>query len=204
MNPVVKICGLREVEHARVAVEAGADFVGFVFAPTRRYVAPKQVRAITQELPRSVPRVGLFVDETAETIREIFATCRLDYVQLCGDESPEYCVALGLPVVKSLRVRGGEIAAEVERYATVSHWIQLDGFQRGAYGGTGTTFDWRLAGELSSRYRIMLAGGLNPENVGEAIAVGQPWGVDVSSGVETDGQKDVAKIRAFVRAAKTT
>ena len=131
MNPVVKICGLREVEHARVAVEAGADFVGFVFAPTRRYVAPEKVRAIAEELPGSVPRVGLFVDETAETIREIFATCRLDYVQLCGDETPEYCVALGLPVVKSLRVRGGDILAEVERYAPVSHWIQLDGFRAG-------------------------------------------------------------------------
>jgi len=202
MNSMVKICGLREVEHVRAAVEAGADFVGFVFAPTRRYIAPEQVSAIARELPRSVPRVGLFVNEARETVREIFAVCALDYVQLCGDETPEYCAALDLPVVKSLRVRGADVVAEVERYAPTSRWIQLDGFQPGAYGGTGTSFDWRLARELTSTYRIMLAGGLSAENVGDAIAIARPWGVDVSSGVETDGQKDVAKIRAFVAAAR--
>ncbi|HEX5414834.1 MAG TPA: phosphoribosylanthranilate isomerase, partial [Chloroflexota bacterium] len=202
MNPLVKICGLREVEHARVAVEAGADYLGFVFAPTRRYVAPEIVGGIIRELPRAVPTVGLFVNAAAETVREIFLSCGLDFVQLCGDESRAYCAALGLPVIKSLRVRGAEVAAEVERYAPLCHWVQLDGFQPGAFGGTGTTFDWHLARELAKSHRIMLAGGLSAENVAEAIGIAQPWGVDVSSGVETDGKKDPEKIRAFIEAAR--
>jgi len=202
MTPKVKICGLREATHARVAVESGADYLGFVFAPTRRYVAPETVAAIARDLPRSVPKVGLFVNERAEKIEEIAALCRLDYVQLCGDESPEFCAALAVPAIKSLRVRGPEIADAVERYAPVATWVQLDGFQPGAYGGTGTSFDWQLAGALSERHRIMLAGGLTPNNVAEAIATAHPWGVDVSSGVEIDGRKDPEKIREFIAAAK--
>ena len=198
----VKICGLRDLANARVAVEAGADFVGFVFAPTRRYVVPDLVATISRELPSSVQKVGLFVNESAATIREIVRDCKLDFAQLCGDETPEFCRTLGVPVVKSLKVRGPEVLEEVARYADLVAWCQLDGFQPDQHGGTGTSFDWELAQPVARRFTVMVAGGLTPENVTGAIVVARPWGVDVSSGVEIDGQKDPEKIVAFVRAAR--
>lgn len=199
---MVKICGLRDATSVRAAVEAGADFVGFVFAPTRRYVDPAEVAIIADELPASIKKVGLFVNENPETIRSVAQRCELDYVQLCGDETPEFCRALEIPVVKSLRVRGPEVVDEVARFANVVEWCNLDGFQPNAYGGTGTTFDWDIAQTVAQRFRVMVAGGLTPENVSDAIEKAQPWGVDVSSGVETDGRKDVVKIAAFVAAAR--
>lgn len=198
----VKICGLRDLASARVAVEAGADLVGFVFAPTRRYVAPELVAAIRRALPRSVGAVGLFVNHDAPTIRSIVQQCRLDFAQLCGEETPAFCRELGVPVVKSLRIREPGDLAALDDYAAVTEWCVLDGFQPGHYGGTGTTFDWHLAAEAARHFRIMLAGGLTPENVATAVEIARPWGVDVSSGVETDGQKDPAKITAFVAAAR--
>ncbi len=199
---IVKICGLRELEHAQAAVDAGADLLGFVFAPTRRYVAPEIAAAIAGRLSKKVPLVGLFVDERPEVVRSTFKTCGLSYAQLCGDESVEYCRSLGVPIIKSLRVRGADVVDEVERYASISAWCILDSYVPTAYGGTGTTFDWTMAREVSGRHRTMVAGGLNPENVGDAIRVARPWGVDVSSGVETGGLKDIDKIIAFVAAAR--
>jgi phosphoribosylanthranilate isomerase len=198
----VKICGLREAAHARAAVEAGADLVGFAFAATRRYVAPSIVAEIARDLPSTVRKVGLFVNQPPDEIRSIVATCGLDYAQLCGDETPEFCRSLGVPVIKSLRVRGPEIERDVEAFVDSAAWCILDGFQPNAHGGTGTSFDWDLARDVAGRYRIVVAGGLNPTNVGDAIRIARPWGVDVSSGVETDGVKDVAKIAAFVAAAR--
>jgi phosphoribosylanthranilate isomerase len=198
----VKICGLRELDHARAAADAGADLVGFVFAPTRRYVAPDVVARIVAALPRSIQTVGLFVNEPAESVRSIVRECGLSFAQLCGEESAEYCRALGVPAIKSFRVRGPEVAIEVSQLAPHVAWSQLDGFQANAFGGTGTTFDWRVARSLVDRFPIMLAGGLSPSNVAEAIRVARPMGVDVSSGVETDGIKDIAKIAAFVEAAR--
>jgi phosphoribosylanthranilate isomerase len=199
---IVKICGLRELEHVVAAVESGADLVGFVFAPTRRYISPDKVAVIVRNLPRSVAAVGLFVDEDPEQVRSIAEHCGLSYVQLCGDESVEYGRTLGLPYVKSVRVRGPEVVDEVEQHAQFAAWCQLDSYQPNARGGTGTTFDWNFARDLTSRFRIMVAGGLTPTNVGEAIAVTLPYAVDVSSGVETEGRKDPAKIAAFVAAAR--
>jgi phosphoribosylanthranilate isomerase len=135
-------------------------------------------------------------------VRTVVASCELSYVQLCGDESVEYCRALGVPLIKSLRVRGPEVADEVDRYASVAEWCILDAYQPGVHGGTGTSFDWSLARDLAQRRRIMIAGGLTPENVGQAIRVARPFGVDVSSGVETGGNKDPDKIAAFVAAAR--
>jgi phosphoribosylanthranilate isomerase len=149
-----------------------------------------------------VRKVGLFVNEEPATIREIIAGCALDYAQLCGDESPAFCRDLRVPAVKSLRVEGPEVVAEVERYAAHVAWCILDGYQPNSYGGTGTTFDWPLARELAERFPVMVAGGLTPDNVRIAIELAHPWGVDVSSGVETDGVKDPAKIAAFVQAAR--
>jgi phosphoribosylanthranilate isomerase len=198
----VKICGLRELEHAVAAVESGADLLGFVFAPTRRYVSPDVVATILRNLPRSVPAVGLFVNEGPGQVRAISEHCGLAYVQLCGDESVEYGRALGLTYVKSVRVRGPEIVDEVVRHAKFAAWCQLDSYQPNEHGGTGTTFDWDLVRDLTSRFRIMVAGGLTPTNVGQAIEVTRPYAVDVSSGVETEGRKDPAKIAAFIAAAR--
>src|SRR5262245_20025010 len=122
---IVKICGLRETDHARVAVECGTDMIGFVFAPTRRYIAPEAVATIVRELPRSVSTVGLFVDEDPDVVRSIVELCGLSYVQLCGAETVDYCRRLGLPLIRSLRVRGPEIAEDVERYAAVADWCIL-------------------------------------------------------------------------------
>lgn len=198
----VKICGLRELEHARAAADAGADLVGFVFAPTRRYVAPEVVAAIVAALPRTIQTVGLFVNEPANSVRSIVRRCGLSFAQLCGDESIDYCQSLGVPAIKSFRVRGPEVADEISGLAGLVAWSVLDGFQANAYGGTGTSFDWQVARILADRFPIMLAGGLSPANVADAIRVARPMGVDVSSGVETDGSKDIAKIVAFVDAAR--
>jgi phosphoribosylanthranilate isomerase len=198
----VKICGLREREHAQAAVDAGADLVGFVFAPTRRYVAPDVVAGIVASLPSSIQTVGLFVNEPAESVRSIVRGCGLSFAQLCGDESIDYCQSLGVSSVKSFRVRGPEIADDVAAFEAHVAWSILDGFQPNAYGGTGTTFDWKLARALADRFPIMLAGGLSPSNVAEAIRIGRPMGVDVSSGVETMGVKDIVKIVAFIEAAR--
>lgn len=199
---MIKICGLRETEHAQAAAEAGADLLGFIFAPTRRYVAPGVVAAIAGKLPRPIPLVGLFVDERPEVVRSTVETCGLAYAQLCGSETVEYCRALGLPFVRSFRVRGMDVVDEVGKYAAFSAWCVLDAYVPSAYGGTGTSFDWTIARLVTTRHRTMVAGGLTPDNVGDAIRIAQPWGVDVSSGVETGGRKDVDKIVAFVSAAR--
>ena len=198
----VKICGLRDLAATRAAIEAGADYVGFVFAPTRRYVRPETVASIVQTIPDSVGKVGLFVDEQPTMIRTIVVQCGLDFVQLCGGESPDYCRALGVPIVKSLPVRGPDVADALSHYVDIAEWCVLDGFRPNAHGGTGQTFDWGIVEGLIGNGKIMVAGGLTPDNVGEAIRVARPWGVDVSSGVETDGHKDVTKIAAFVAAAR--
>lgn len=198
----VKICGIRTVEHAVAAAEAGADFVGFVFAESRRRITPVEAATIARALPSHVARVGLFVNEAVETIRDVVATVGLDYVQLCGDEPPELCAALPTPVIKTFHVAGREALAKLPAYDGKVALYLLDGFQAGRYGGTGQTFDWAIAREAAQERPVMVAGGLNPENVAQAIAQARPWGVDVSSGVETDGVKDVVKIAAFVAAAK--
>lgn len=204
MTPMIKtkICGLRDQASVQAAVDAGADFVGFVFAPTRRYVAPEIVARIVKGLPSFVASVGLFINEDAATIRAVARSCRLDYVQLCGDETPEFCRLVGVPVIKAVRVRGPRVLDDVALYARAVAWCVLDGFQPNAHGGTGTAFDWELARPVCATFRVMIAGGLTEANVGRAIRIARPWGVDVSSGVETNGEKDAAKIAAFVAAAR--
>lgn len=199
---LVKICGLRDVESARAALDAGADFVGFVFAPSRRQVSPDDARAIVRELPPGAPAIGVFVNEPAERINEIASYCGLAGAQLSGDEPPEVVAAVRVPVLKALRVRGPEAALELERYLGVASLFVLDSFQAGAYGGTGQMLDWSVAAELAGRCPSLLAGGLTPENVEAALAAVGPRGVDVSSGVEVAGHKDPARIAAFVEAVR--
>lgn len=192
----VKICGISDVENALVAAEAGADAIGLVFAPSRRRVTVEQAREIVDALPPFVTKVGLFVDEDPARIEEVADACRLDVVQLHGSESPGFCAALGRTVIKAIRVKDAASLPVMDGYRVAG--FLLDSYHPEVAGGTGRTFDWDLAEQVSGRYRVILSGGLTPANVTEAIEKVRPHGVDVSSGVETDGRKDPAKIREFV------
>ncbi|MEW6423922.1 MAG: phosphoribosylanthranilate isomerase [Bacillota bacterium] len=196
----VKICGIQDVETALFAARAGADALGFVFAASPRRVTPAQVRTIGQALPPAVMKIGVFVDAPLEQLQEIVYFCRLDAVQLHGSESPEYCRRTGAPVIKAFRVGKGNFLPVLNNYDVTA--VLLDTYVPGSAGGTGQCFDWRITRELRSDKRIILAGGLNPQNVREAIRTALPYGVDASSGVETDGRKDKEKIREFIKKAK--
>lgn len=204
----IKICGLKRVEDALVAVEAGADMLGFVFAPSKRRVQPETAREIVAEMRKRsnsghapVKMVGVFVNASPEEITRITRECLLDYVQLSGDEPDEVMAALEYPVIKAIRVgqRGFEsLRARIN--ASPADVVLLDTAEAGSYGGTGRTFDWASVPALERP--VMLAGGLHSGNVQSAIRALRPWGVDVSSGVETDGEKDQEKIRAFIAAVR--
>jgi len=209
-----KICGIREEVHALAAVEAGADFIGFVFAPTRRQVSPAKAREIVDTVKKSssaIKPVGVFVDTPASEVNRIADFCGLDWVQLSGNESWEYCRQIARPIIKAIRI-GQQLREEINAELTVGlktlspqRFITLlDSQVEGKYGGTGITFNWRLAQQVAKEFPVIIAGGLNPENVAQAIEMATPWGVDVSSGVETDGTKDIAKIKAFIEAVRRT
>jgi phosphoribosylanthranilate isomerase len=181
--------------------------LGFVFyRPVPRYVKPESVCAIVRELKAQFggwQAVGVFVNEPADELNAIAEGCGLDLVQLAGDESPEYCERLERPAVKVLRIREGVWSAEQLRQAQAGYRVSrfmVDSHVSGFYGGTGVASDWDgLAGLLSGH---ILAGGLRPDNVAAALATTSPWGVDVSSGVETDGRKDPGLIREFIAAVR--
>lgn len=226
---VVKICGLRTLVDARAAADAGADVLGFNFyAGSKRCVSPEEARGIVAALraengPRPLA-CGLFVNAAPGEVRDTAARCGLDLVQLAGDESPEEIAAIGLPMVKTFRPGPGEnaaaLAARIAPYLAAAHALSpgplgqpliplLDAAVPGAYGGTGTVGDWHLAADLHSRNaelrtpNFFLAGGLTPENVGEAVRTVRPWGVDVASGVErAPGVKDAARVAAFLAAVR--
>ncbi len=193
----VKICGVRRLEHALVAVDAGADAIGLNFwRPGRRYVAPETARVIARALPPFVARVGVFVDEEASTISRIADLVCLDALQLHGDESPEFCRQFTLPVIKGVKVRGPESLRDLGRYRVAA--FLLDTLVPGEAGGTGQRFDWSLAVPVKQAGPVILSGGLTVDNVAEAIRAAEPYAVDVASGVETGGEKDPDKIRAFI------
>ncbi len=194
----VKICGITNLEDALAAVAAGADALGFVFyEKSSRYVAPLKVQRIVSELPPFVTTVGLFVNATAEKIIQTMTMARLTVVQLHGDESPEDCSLDPYPVIKALPVKDAESLNGIDRYQVTA--LLLDAWSGKQYGGTGRSFDWQLARHLTGRMPLILAGGLTPENVAEAIHVVNPYAVDVSSGVEErPGRKDHHKINKFI------
>jgi len=200
----VKICGITNAEDARQAVAAGADALGFVFfSQSPRAVNEAQVRAIVSGLPPFVTRVGLFVNETAEQINRIIQTCQLDIAQLHGDEPPELFGRLDCRAIKALRVRDRSCLLDHQRYPGSA--LLLDAWCPERYGGTGEKFDWELAEAIARQRPVVLAGGLDPENVATAIGVVRPYAVDVSSGVEAaPGRKDLFKLRRFIRNAKDT
>jgi len=186
---------------------SGADMLGFVFyRPVARYVKPQSVSRIVRELRRDFRNwraVGVFVDEPAAELNAIAEACDLDAVQLAGNESPEYCAQLERPAIKVLRIRDGVWSADRLRRAKSGYEVSrfmIDSHVSGFYGGTGVASDWDgLAGLMGDH---ILAGGLRPDNVGAALAATQPWGVDVSTGVESGGQKDPDLIRRFVEAVR--
>jgi phosphoribosylanthranilate isomerase len=204
---VVKICGLRTLEHALAALEAGADLLGFIFAPSRRQVSPDEVVAIGAAV-RGAPGgdrvglVGVFVNEAPERMAATAAECGLDAIQLSGDEDQGVLRELppGRAIIKAVRMAGAD--AEQSWLGAEGARLLVDAHVPGAYGGAGVVADWARAAELACRRPIILAGGLTPGNVAAAIGQVRPWGVDVSSGVETDGVKDSARIRAFVAAVR--
>lgn len=199
----VKICGITRVEDALTAVEAGADALGFVFyRESPRHIFPEEASRIIEQLPPFVQTVGLFVNETEAEVNRTAELCRLDIVQLHGDESPEYCTHIRRRLIKAFRIRTMTCLEPVSEYKVAG--MLLDTFSPSIYGGTGTAFNWEIAAEAVKLHNgIILAGGLTPQNVTKAIHQVRPMGVDVSSGVETGpGKKDHEKVREFIRNAK--
>jgi phosphoribosylanthranilate isomerase len=200
----VKICGITTIDDARVAVAAGADMIGLIFyPPSPRYVTPVQAQAIVASLPSDVPAVGVFVNEGLDTITRVAQVSGVQIVQLHGDESPELCRQIPWRVVKTLRFTP-QVQPEIMRQYSVEAFL-IEGFHAAVYGGGGAQADWQRVAALHHYGRIILAGGLTPENVREAIRIVRPYAVDVCSGVEaTPGTKDWDKVGAFVRHAKAS
>ncbi|MFH0767950.1 MAG: phosphoribosylanthranilate isomerase [Chloroflexota bacterium] len=209
----VKICGLSEIEPALVASQGGADFLGLVFANSRRRVSPQKALQLVEavhSLKKRPAVVGLFVNTPAHEVNDIADYCQLDWVQLSGDETWQYCPEIRKPLIKVIHVsnkqKADELLAEIEmgyRLLPRRELIcLLDSPVKDTYGGTGEPFDWRLAKEVTTRFPVIIAGGLTTVNVGQLVNEIRPWGVDISTGVETDGRKDALKITAFIQAVR--
>ena len=212
----VKICGNREASDLIVAAEAGADFIGLVFVPGARRTVDEEkaipmIAALREQVPSPPRIVGLFADQPLKEVDGLVRRCGLDMVQLCGGESLDYCEKMEVPVIKVLHISDAlDVANAVDNLSQEllevrgrGHLATLDRRVEGLQGGTGQSFNWDIARTLSSRgFQFLLAGGLTPESVGTAVSKVRPWGVDVSSGVETGGAKDVEKVRAFIRAVR--
>ncbi len=199
----VKICGITNIEDALAAVDYGADALGFVFyQKSPRYVVPEMVREIIAQLPPFVSTVGVFANETPEKIKEILKFSGIDILQLHGDEPPDTCY-IWHRVIKALRVRDFADLKPLE-VCRVSSFL-LDTYSAESYGGTGQVFNWDIAVEAKKFGRIILSGGLNPDNIEKAVRYAKPYAVDVSSGIEIEeekGKKDLKKMKVFIERAK--
>ncbi|MBP1727668.1 MAG: trpF [Deltaproteobacteria bacterium] len=198
----VKICGITSLDDARMAVDAGADALGFVFYDkSPRYINPVAAAKIIAKLPPFVQTVGLFVNEEVEQVNWTADFCGLDVVQLHGDESPEDCLEVKRRAIKVFRIQNIVSIEPLKKYQ-VSGYL-LDAWCPDCYGGTGKTFNWEVAAAARQYGRIILAGGLSADNVVEALQAVQPYAVDVSSGVESaPGKKDAEKVKMFIKRAK--
>jgi len=198
----VKICGITNLEDAQIAVDAGADALGFVFYPASpRHIFPEEASRIIRSLPPFVQTVGLFVNESADIINETADRCGLDIVQLHGDESPAFCQTIKRRLIKALRIKDMASLDAINDYQVSS--FLLDAWSPDAFGGTGKTFNWEIAECAARKTRIILAGGLTPANVADAIRRTGPYGVDVSSSLElSPGKKDPVKVIEFIKNAK--
>lgn len=199
MSTAVKICGVTRVEDALAAARAGAHAIGLVFyRPSPRHVTPEAARAIVQALPPFVTAVGLFVDASADEVREAIGVAHIGLLQFHGSETPEFCRQFGVPYMKAVRVRPGSDLLQYARDYHDAKALLLDAYVEGTHGGTGQSFDWSLI-PRALPLPVVLSGGLDPRNVAGAIQQVRPWAVDVSSGVESaPGIKDAAKIAAFM------
>ena len=199
----IKICGITNLEDANAAVSFGADALGFVFYPkSPRVVTPETARNIISSLPQSITTVGVFVDENKAKVEETVSYTGLDLVQLHGSESPEYC-NFSNEIIKAFRIKKMSDIEALNAYNSVSAFL-LDTYSPNEIGGTGQTFNWEIAVAAKKFGKIILAGGLNPANIEEAIKLVQPYGVDISSGVEGEkkGKKDHKKMQLFIERAK--
>jgi phosphoribosylanthranilate isomerase len=234
----IKICGLTEPQHVLAAAEAGADFIGFVFAPSKRRVPiekAQQLVKISSSLKSKPATTGVFVNATIDEVNRIADYCHLDWVQLSGDETWDYCIHIERPVIKTIHVTVTKKCSEylypaspssakeketgdkkledtqrlLDRIAAGNKILTarkliclIDSKVKDSYGGTGQKYDWQSVSTIAARFPVFIAGGLTPDNVGTLIKEIHPWGVDVSTGVETSGQKDETKIRAFIEAVR--
>ncbi|MEK4485808.1 phosphoribosylanthranilate isomerase [Psychrobacillus sp. FSL H8-0484] len=197
----VKICGLMEKEHVQVVVDAGADAIGFVFAPSKRKLTVEQAKELAKEVPSTVLKIGVFVDPSEQEIETAFREVPLDLVQYHGNETPSFIQANAYPSVKALSVKSEDDVEHAKQFQTDYYLFDAPGVDY--QGGSGLTFDWQLMkGHRIPADKVILAGGLNSTNVREAIQRVKPYMVDVSSGVEVDGRKDKELIRTFIRAVK--
>lgn len=209
----IKVCGITELEHALAASEQGADFIGLVFAPSHRKMSLEKASQIVSVIRRLSPRpqiVGVFANENIDLVNQTADFLCLDWVQLSGTEPLDYCKLVSRPIIKTIHVSSDNTAEDIiEAIETGYNSLPqdklvylLDTKGKDCYGGTGKTFDWTLAEQVSLRFPIMVAGGLTVDNVATLIKRVKPFGIDVSSGVEREGKKDVAKIARFIRVAR--
>ncbi|OZM58102.1 phosphoribosylanthranilate isomerase [Lottiidibacillus patelloidae] len=193
----VKICGIKDLKTALVACQLGADAIGFVFASSKRQITVQQAKEVSEFIPNNVKKVGVFVNETIDRIQEIASITKLDMIQLHGQETEQFCEAIHLPVIKAFSVTSIENMQRINKFKVPLYLLDS------AQAGSGQTFDWQLLKDKDvQKSKLMLAGGLTPENVNQAIKLVKPAWVDVSSGVETNGYKDLKKIRDFIYNAK--
>lgn len=209
----IKICGLSQVQHALVAAEAGADFIGMVFAQSKRQVSAETALQIVEAMlgrNHHPSLVGVFANSAVDEVNSIGDYCHLDWIQLSGDESWDYCQQLKRPIIKTIHIKPesaiddilNEIAKGYKLMPNDKLIFLLDTGVGDIYGGTGQVFNWRLAKKISAKFPVIIAGGLTPANVSQLINEANPWGVDVSSGVESNNVKSDVKIKDFIRAVR--
>ena len=198
----IKICGITNLDDAIMAVDYGADALGFMFyGGSKRYVSPKEAQTIISKLPPFVITVGVFVNQELDEIRNIQGQAEFDIVQLHGDESPDFCKSFGGRAIKAIRVKDNETLREVESYSAEA--VLFDRHSNESYGGTGMSFDWEILRDFHTSKKVILSGGLSPENVAHAIIIVNPYAVDVSSGVEEyPGKKSPEKLKRFIEAVR--
>ncbi len=198
----IKICGITNTEDALLAADLGADAIGFIFyRKSKRYIEPQRAHEIISKLPPFITTVGVFVNQGLDEIRSIKDEAEFDLLQLHGDESPDFCKRFGRGVIKTIRVREDINPEEIESYPVRT--VLFDTYSTKGYGGTGKSFSWEILRGLNSSKRIILSGGLSPENVSRAIRIVNPYGVDVSSGVEDyPGKKNPERLKKFIEAVR--
>lgn len=202
----IKVCGITRPEDAQDAIESGADCLGFIFAPqSPRKIEPETAREIIKDLPPFVDAAGVFMDEEAAVVGEIIQYCGLTVAQFHGSESPDYCNEFPGRVIKAFRIGSFSEDSQLAPYAGTVQGFLLDTYSRSMAGGTGEVFDWQMVDKLDPPGPVILAGGLNPENVEEAICTAQPFAVDVNSGIEIEpGIKDTQKLKKFIEVVRKT